>query len=223
MENPRELSGVHNLNLPHLEEAPVQSKPFPFVVVPNFINEERLEAIEDDYPHIGRPGSFPLETLSAGPAFSALVHDLQQAPFRQILQRKLGVDLEKRPVTITVRGQARRTDGSIHLDSKSKLVTVLVYMNGRWEAEGGRLRLLNSPGNLDDMIMEVPPARGTLLAFLNVPHAWHGHKPFQGERRVIQMNFVKNNWVVWREKARHTVSALAKKIGAPNKGDRRGV
>lgn len=211
------------MNLPHLEEASVQSKPFPFVLVPNFINEERLEAIEKDYPRIEKPGSFPLETLSAGPAFSALVHDLQQAPFRQIIQRKLGVDLEKRPVTITVRGQARRTDGAIHLDSKSKLVTVLVYMNGQWEAEGGRLRLLNSPGNLDDMIMEVPPARGTLLAFLNVPHAWHGHKPFQGERRVIQMNWVKNNWIVWREKARHTASALAKKIGAPTKGDRRGI
>jgi SM-20-related protein len=223
MVNSRELLGGHNLNLPHLEEAPVQSKPFPFVLVPNFINEERLEAIEKDYPRISRPGSFPLETLSAGPAFSALVNDLQQAAFRQILQRKLRVDLEKRPVTITVRGQARRTDGAIHLDSKSKLVTVLVYMNGEWEAEGGRLRLLNSPANLDDMVMEVPPARGTLLAFVNVPHAWHGHKPFQGERRVIQMNWVKNNWVVWREKARHTVSALAKKIGAPTKGDRRGI
>ncbi len=211
------------MNLPHLEEASVHSKPFPFVLVPNFIGEERLEEIDKDYPRIDRPGSFPLETLSGGPAFSALVHDLRQAPFRRIMERKLGVALEKRPVTITVRGQARRTDGAIHLDSKSKIVTVLVYMNGKWEAEGGRLRLLNSPANLDDMIMEVPPARGTLLAFVNAPHAWHGHKPFQGERRVIQMNWVKNNWVAWREKARHTVSALAKKIGTPNQGDRGGA
>jgi hypothetical protein len=200
------------LNLPSLEQAAVQAKPFPFIVVPNFLNEERLEEIEKDYPVITKPGSFPLETLSAGPAFSNLMHELRQPPFRKIVERKLGVNLEKRPVTITVRGQARRTDGRIHVDSKSKLVTVLVYMNGHWEADGGRLRLLHSPDNLDDMVMEVPPARGTLLAFLNVPNAWHGHKPFQGERRVIQLNWVRDHWVVWREKSRHSVSAFAKKL-----------
>ena len=123
-----------------------------------------------------------------------------------------GINLENRPVTVTVRGQARRTDGRIHLDSRSKLVTVLLYMNGGWETDGGRLRLLNSPDNLDDLVMEVPPARGTLLAFLNLPNAWHGHKPFQGERRVVQLNWVRNHWVVWREKTRHRVSALAKRL-----------
>jgi hypothetical protein len=173
-----------------------------------------LEEIERDYPAITKPGSFPLETLRSGPRFSNFMHELRQPAFRQIMGSKLGINLEKRPVTITVRGQARRTDGRIHLDSKSKLVTVLVYMNGKWEADGGRLRLLNSPHNLDDLVMEVPPARGTLLAFLNVPNAWHGHKPFQGERRVVQLNWVRNNWVVWREKTRHSVSAFAKRLSA---------
>jgi hypothetical protein len=85
-------------------------------------------------------------------------------------------------------------------------------MNGEWEAEGGRLRLLRSPGNLDDFIMEVPPARGTLLAFLYTENAWHGHKTFVGERRVIQLNWVRDNFVVWREKTRHSVSAFFKTI-----------
>ncbi len=200
------------LNLPALEQAPVNAKPFPFVVVPNFVDEKRLDEIEKDYPVITKPGSFPLETLRSGPEFSKFMNELRHPAFRKIMEGKLGIDLEKRPVTITVRGQARRTDGRIHLDSKSKLVTVLLYMNGQWEADGGRLRLLNSPDNLDDMVMEVPPARGTLLAFLNVPNAWHGHKPFQGERRVIQLNWVRDNWVVWREKTRHSISALAKKL-----------
>ena len=171
-----------------------------------------LEEIDRDYPAITKPGSFPLEALRSGPSFAKLVHELHQPTFRKIVERKLAINLEKRPVTITVRGQARRTDGRIHLDSRSKLVTVLLYMNGRWEADGGRLRLLNSPDNLDDVVMEVPPARGTLLAFLNAPNAWHGHKPFQGERRVVQLNWVRNRWVVWREKTRHRVSALAKKL-----------
>ena len=206
--------GDSMLNLPALEQAKVHDKPFPFVVVPNFISDQYLEEIERDYPAITKPGSFPLETLRSGPRFSNFMHDLRQPAFREIMGSKLGINLEKRPVTITVRGQARRTDGRIHLDSKSKLVTVLVYMNGKWEADGGRLRLLNSPNNLDDLVMEVPPARGTLLAFLNVHNAWHGHKPFQGERRVVQLNWVRNNWVVWREKTRHSVSAFAKRLSA---------
>ena len=136
------------LNLPSLEEARVHAKPFPFVVVPNFVTDESLEEIDRDYPAITKPGSFPLEALRSGPSFAKLVHELHQPTFRKIVERKLAINLEKRPVTITVRGQARRTDGRIHLDSRSKLVTVLLYMNGRWEADGGRLRLLNSPDNL---------------------------------------------------------------------------
>ncbi len=201
------------MNLPALEQAPVQAKPFPFVVVPNFIDEERLDEIEKDYPVITKPGIFPLKSLRGGPGFSQLVHELKQPEFRQIMERKLQVDLEKRPVKITVRGHARRTDGRIHLDSNSKLVTVLLYMNGECEADGGRLRLLHSPDNLDDLAVEVPPARGTLLAFVNAPNAWHGHKPFQGERRVIQVNWLRDHWAIWREKTRHKVSALARRLG----------
>lgn len=200
------------LNLAALEKAPVQKDPFPFVVVPNFIEAGGLDRIEKDYPQISKPGSFPLETLRFGPGFSRFMKELRQPAFRDIMGEKLGIDLKGRPTTITVRGQAREKDGQIHLDSKSKLVTVLIYMNGKWEADGGRLRLLNSPDNLDDMIMEVPPAQGTLLAFLNTPNAWHGHKSFQGERRVIQLNWVRDHWVVWREKSRHSVSAFFKKL-----------
>ena len=202
------------LNLPSLEQAQVHAKPFPFIVVPNFVNDNQLDEIERDYPVITKPGSFPLESIRGGPGFSNFMHELRQPVFGKIMGGKLGINLENRPVTITVRGHARRTDGRIHLDSKSKLVTVLLYMNGKWEADGGRLRLLNSPDNLDDLVMEVPPARGTLLAFLNVHNAWHGHKPFQGERRVVQLNWVRNNWVVWRERTRHSVSAFAKKLNS---------
>lgn len=200
------------LNLAALEQASVHTNPFPFLAVPNFIHGNALDPIENDYPAVSQPGSFPLETLRFGPAFALFMQELRRPAFRDIMGSKLGIDLARRPTTITVRGRARERDGQIHLDSKSKLVTVLIYMNGKWEADGGRLRLLNSPDNLDDMVMEVPPARGTLLAFLNTENAWHGHKPFDGERRVIQLNWVRDNWVVWREKTRHSLSALVKTL-----------
>ncbi len=200
------------LNLAALEQASVHLNPFPFIAVPNFIAGNALEAIEKDYPAVSKPGSFPLETLRFGPGFASFMAELRQPAFRDIMGKKLGIDLAGRPATVTVRGRARERDGQIHLDSRTKLVTVLIYMNGKWEADGGRLRLLNSPSNLDDMVMEVPPARGTLLAFLNTRNAWHGHKPFDGERRVIQLNWVRDNWVVWREKTRHSLSAFVKKL-----------
>ena len=102
-----------------------------------------------------------------------------------IMEEKFGLDLKDRPTTVTVRGQCRAADGQIHTDSKTKLVTVLIYMNGSWEQPGGRLRLLRSPDNLNDVVAEVPPERGTLLAFRNQPNAWHGHESFEGPRRAI--------------------------------------
>ncbi|MGO9461921.1 MAG: 2OG-Fe(II) oxygenase [Rhodomicrobium sp.] len=203
-------AGESMLNLAALERIPAYASPFPFVIVPNFVDEHALDLVEKDYPSISQPGSFPLETLRSGPAFSEFMRELREPRFRDLMGNKLGIDLKRRPTTITVRGRAREKDGQIHLDSKSKLVTVLIYMNGMWEADGGRLRLLNSPTDLDDMVMEVPPARGTLLAFLNTKNAWHGHKSFCGERKVIQLNWVRDNWVVWREKTRHSASAFFK-------------
>jgi hypothetical protein len=85
-------------------------------------------------------------------------------------------------------------------------------MNGQWEQPGGRLRLLRSPDNLNDSFAEVPPIQGTLLAFRNQSNAWHGHESFTGQRRAIQLNWVKNQGVVWREQARHRLSAWVKQF-----------
>ena len=97
-------------------------------------------------------------------------------------------------------------------DSKTKLITVLVYMNGRWEAPGGRLRLLRTPDSLDHAITEVPPDEGTLLAFKVTGNSWHGHEPFVGERRVIQLNWVTGTDVVQHEQRRHRLTAKIKKF-----------
>lgn len=202
------------IDLPALERAAPVQQPFPYMIVPGFVKREALEAIEKDFPSIDKPGSFPLETLNSGPAFQALMGQLRGDAFRMLVEKKLGTNLRGRPTMITVRGQTRAKDGQIHTDSKTKLVTVLLYMNGKWENPGGRLRLLRSPDNLNDAIVEVPPEQGTLLVFLNTPNAWHGHEPFEGQRRAIQLNWVTDYGVVWREKIRHSVSAFFKKLKA---------
>ena len=92
---------------------------------------------------------------------------------------------------------------------------VLLYMNPTWESAGGRLRLLKSANDIDDMILEVPPVEGTLLAFKRSDNSWHGHKPFTGERRVIQFNWVATEEIALREQFRHRFSATIKKIFRP--------
>ena len=200
------------LNLDALNAANVTREPYPFLIVPGFVDSIALQSIEQDFPVIAKPGSFPLETLRYGNGFKVFMQALNSDDFRHAVERKLEINLERRPTMITVRGQARARDGQIHTDSKTKLVTILIYLNGKWEAPGGRLRMLRGPDNLNDYIAEVPPLEGTMLAFVNTPNAWHGHEPFEGQRRSIQLNWVTDQGVVIRERLRHSVSAFFKRL-----------
>jgi len=200
------------IDLEAFEAAPLTREPFAFVLVPHFVKPEAMAAINADYPLVDHPGSFPLPTLNYGPAFAAFIAAIQGPEFTRAVERKLGVDLTERPTMVTARGVSAARDGQIHTDSRTKLITVLIYMNNDWEAKTGRLRLLRGPDDLDDVIAEVPPDEGTMLIFQNEPHAWHGFHAFTGPRRVIQLNWVTDAGVVWREQFRHRVSAFFKQL-----------
>jgi SM-20-related protein len=202
------------IDLAALDRAPVALQPFPYFMVPGFVKHEAIAAIEHDFPSIEHPGSFPLPTLHYGPAFAAFMTALEGPEFRDAVAGKLGVDLGGKPTMTTVRGLSAAHDGQIHTDSRTKIVTVLIYMNGKWESPKGRLRLLRSPTDLSAVIAEVPPDEGTLLVFRNEKNAWHGFEAFEGPRRVIQLNWVTDSGVVWREQTRHKVSAFFKRLKA---------
>ena len=200
------------IDLEAFEAAPVAREPFAYAMVPHFVKADAMAAINADYPLVTHPGSFPLPTLKYGPAFAQLIAAIQGPDFTRLVEKKLGVDLTGRPTMVTARGVSAARDGQIHTDSRTKLITVLIYMNNAWEAKTGRLRLLRGPGNLDDVIAEVPPEEGTLLIFQNAPNAWHGFHAFEGPRRVIQLNWVTGMDVVRREQFRHRVSAFFKRL-----------
>lgn len=193
---------------------PVQTAPFPHLIVPQFIAPNARPAIAADFPPISLAGSFPLPSLAFGPAFAALIDALSGAEMTRVIADKFEIDLDGRPTMVTVRGQSDARDGQIHIDSKTKLITMLLYMNDGWGADRGRLRLLRSASDLDDFAAEVPPDEGTLVVFRNGPTAWHGFEPFEGPRRVIQVNWVTDEGVVRREQARHRVSAFFKRLGS---------
>ena len=212
---------VSMLDLERFRATPLTREPFEFLIVPEFVKADARSAIHNDYPEVDRPGSFPLGEVTYGSAFAKLVEEMRSDEFRKAFEEKFGIDLTNRPDMITVRGRCSEKDGKIHTDSETKIITILIYMNAGWESAGGRLRLLRSGNNLDDMILEVPPTEGTLLAFRRSNNSWHGHKPFSGPRRVIQFNWVTSEAVVRREQNRHRFSAWMKKIRGALSGEKK--
>ena len=202
------------IDLDAFNAAPLTREPFPFLMVPRFVRPDAMTAINNDFPLVSHPGSFPLPTLKYGPASRLSWRRSRAGIHPCAVEQKLGVSLKGRPTMVTARGQSAARDGQIHTDSRTKLITVLIYMNNAWEAKTGRLRLLRGPDNLDDVIAEVPPDEGTLLVFKNEPNAWHGFHAFEGPRRVIQLNWVTDMGVVKREQTRHRVSAFLQAVEA---------
>lgn len=200
------------LDLDAFRAAPLARDPYEHIILPGFVKPEALRRLNVDYPHIKQTGSFPLDSLKFGPGFSELVDALESAEFRKAFEEKFGVDLSDRPTTITARGRCGARDGNIHCDSASKIVTVLLYVNAGWDNSGGRLRLLRSRENINDFAAEVPPSGGTLVAFLRSDHSWHGHLPFDGERRVIQFNWVNDTGNQRFAIFRHRLSASMKHL-----------
>lgn len=195
-----------------LAHAAVFQAPFHFLVADGLIRRDRLDAVCADFPRIARPGLFPLSTLSYGPAFAALIYELLSPRLAGAVGAALGVDLAGSAPMVMVRGLCRPRDGDIHVDSKKKLVSALLYLNRDWSGDGGRLRFLRGPYDIEDAVAEVPPAAGTFVAFRRDENSWHGHKPYAGPRRAIMLNWMAEPAAARREILRHRVSARAKAL-----------
>jgi SM-20-related protein len=200
------------ISLDALREAPLNDDPFPFVVIENFLQPEYAADVARDFPAIKSRGSFPLTEVTGGVTFQRLVDELNSAELKAAIAQKFAVNLDDRSTMITVRGQASARDGRIHTDTKSKFLTMLLYLNPVWEAEGGWLRILKNGKSLDDYVAEIPPTFGTCLLFKVTDNCWHGHKPFQGPRKVLQLNYVTDDAALHRHLLRHSLTAKLKNL-----------
>ena len=203
------------LRLDALQEAPLTREPFYSTVVRDFVSPDDAVAIRQDFPDIGYAGLLPVEATRGGPRFAALIEALRGRDLARAMSEKFDIDVSDKSVMITVRGRCAERDGRIHTDSECKLVTALLYFNESWDAQGGRLRLLRRPDDLNDMIAEVPPDSGTLVAFRRSDCSWHGHEPFVGVRRYVMINWMASSFAAKRELFRHHVSAVAKRTFVP--------
>jgi SM-20-related protein len=200
------------LDLAAIRRAPVALEPFRYFTAGGVLSGAALADAIRDFPQIDGPGVFPLEELRPGPAFESLIDAIRRDDLEEVIEEKLGIDLSELPLMVTVRGHCHRRDGRIHTDSTDKVVTCLLYLNAPWEGGGGRLRLLRNGTDIDDYLTEIPPDGGTLVAFRRADNSWHGHLPFEGQRRYVMFNWVRSDAILTRNIIRHRVSASLKRL-----------
>jgi SM-20-related protein len=200
------------LNLAKLQSAQVESSPYHYTIIPGFLSAETVARVNATYPPISQGGSYPVESLDTGMAIKDVIDELDGPAFEALIAQKFQVDLKDRPKMYSLRGYTRAKDGQIHTDSKDKIITVLLYLNENWQQPGGRLRILKNSHNVDDFVAEVPPDNGTLLVFKRSESSWHGHHPFDGPRRSLQMNWMTTEGSKGWHKVRHSISAAVKKL-----------
>tara|TARA_Y100000590_G_C15285052_1_gene850303 strand:- start:112 stop:720 length:609 start_codon:yes stop_codon:yes gene_type:complete len=200
------------LNFELIKKAEINSEFYPFFTVRDvFLNEEDHKKIATDFPNINKGGSFPSNSVSYGDSIQSLIDCLEGDQMRSILENKFQVDLKDKPVVSTFRGYSRIKDGKIHSDSKTKIITVLLYLNENWDASSGLLRLLKEKDNIDSYITEIPASMGSMVAFKVTNNCWHGFIPFEGKRCSIQLNYLYKE-ALSQHKIRHKLSSLFKKL-----------
>lgn len=203
-----------HLNIAKLEAAKVEREPYMYTIISGFLSPESVALINRTYPKIEKGGSYPIESLDASMAIKEVIDELDGPVFQAAISKKFDVDLEGRPKMYSLRGYTRAKDGQIHTDSKDKIITVLLYLNEKWQQPGGRLRILKNGHDVDDFVAEVPPDDGTLLVFKRSENSWHGHHPFDGQRRSLQMNWMTSEGSKGFHAIRHKISAAVKKVVA---------
>ena len=200
------------LNFELIKKAEINSEFYPFFTVQDaFLNKQDHKKIATDFPKINKGGSFPSDSVSYGQSIQSLLDSLEGDQMRNILENKFQVDLQDKPVVSTFRGYSRMKDGKLHSDSKTKIITVLLYLNKNWDKGSGLLRMLREENNIDNYITEIPASMGSMVAFKVTNNCWHGFIPYEGKRCSIQLNYLYKE-ALSQHKIRHKLSSFFKKL-----------
>lgn len=193
-----------------LEAAELRRDPYDHIHVAQALTPAARKAIPAAFPPIHDAGSYSLADAPPGPALQGVIDDLESERFRGLMAQKFGLDLEDRPTVITLRGRSGKRDGNIHTDSKTKILTLLLYLNEDWKGPEGELRLLRNGRDLEASAFQAPATMGSMLIFRRTDDSWHGHTFYEGERRVLQFNYLQLGRHSLVSKLRHRLSAVVK-------------
>jgi len=193
----------------------VRREPFAFLVAREQLPRAAADVLDRDFPRYESAGFFPYQAEDCGPSIVACVDALTSPEFARALGERLGIaQLESYPTLVTICRLLNKRHGTIHTDSRSKVATALLYLEPEWpHGSAGALRFLSRIDSIDALVApEISPVYGTIAAFRRADDSFHGHLPFEGERRVIQVAWLTSLEEMERKTKRGRFSRLLKKI-----------
>ena len=165
-----------------------------------------------DFPAIDKAGYLTVEEVLLKGRFKALIDELEGPELTEALSQKFGRNLHPHPRLTTIMRKSQTKYGAIHTDGAAKVMTMLVYMNDNWNpGEGGRCACSTMASTTSPMPPR-SPNMGNVFAFLRSDKSWHGHRPFAGERKVIQIAWVKDQAELDRKKKRNSTAQFLKGV-----------
>jgi SM-20-related protein len=195
-----------------IRSAELHRVPYDHIMGAGAIRDAWVAALCGSFPDIKLTGFHPLSQMRIEGAFANLIEEIGGPDFTAAVSQALGIDLSPYPALITVRRVSAAHEGRIHCDSESKIATLLIYMNEGWLSPEGRFRVLRGEHDFSDYVAEASPEMGSFVAFRRADHSWHGHTPFVGERRVVQVAWVRSQADIDRKTKRHGFSSLLKRL-----------
>ena len=193
----------------------IQKEPFPFMVAHGQLPQEAYADLDRDFPRYGSAGFFPYERDECGPSINMLVDNVTSPAFAQELGKHLDIDqLDRYPTLVSLCRLLNKRHGTIHTDSRSKVATALIYLNAQWpDTSNGCLRFLGKIDDIDSLVVpELVPLYGEIAAFKRCDNSFHGHLPYAGERRVIQVAWLVSEQDKLRKTRRGRFSRGFKKL-----------
>lgn len=202
-----------------VRRANVQHAPYDYMMGTGALRSEWIDALRGTFPDIKVTGFHPLSQMKVEGGFAKLIREMESPEFAAAVSDTLGVNLRPYPTLITIRKISAAHEGRIHCDSESKIATLLIYMNEGWLSPEGRFRVLRNDHDFNDYIAEASPEMGAFVAFRRADNSWHGHTPFVGERRVVQIAWVRSQADIDRKQKRHNVSSFFKNLFATDRAE----
>ncbi|MBS0212101.1 MAG: 2OG-Fe(II) oxygenase [Proteobacteria bacterium] len=193
----------------------VRHQPFDFLIAQGMLRADARDELQRDFPRYPEAGFFPHKAADCGPTINRLIAEITAPAFADALGEQLGVPaMSKLPALATLCSRLNRRHGTIHTDSRSKVVTALVYLESAWpHGSAGCLRFLQRIDAIDALVApELQPTYGHIAAFRRADHSFHGHLPFEGERRVIQIAWLTGADALQRKQHRGRVTHWFKRL-----------
>lgn len=193
----------------------VQHHPFSFMVAHGQLPDEARADLDRDFPKYTSAGFFPYDPADCGSSINALIAAMTAPGFSDAIGARLGIDhLGQYPTLVTLCRLLNRRHGTIHTDSRSKIATALIYLNPQWpDSSDGCLRFLEKVDDIDSIVApELVPLYGEFAVFKRSDNSFHGHLPYEGERRVIQVAWLTSEEEKLRKTRRGKFSRVFKKL-----------